>query len=1184
MSIELKKHNEAAYKKIQEAFKKSDKVAVIHPTGTGKSFLALKFIEDNKDKKAIYVAPSNAILHNIKKSILDSDMDMTDLPKLKRVLYQGLMNLSDEEIEKLDYDIIILDEFHHCGAPEWGNGVDRLLMRNPEAQVLGLSATPIRYFDKSRNMAEELFGDNIASEMSLEEAINEGILPKAKYVSALYGYSEDLEKMKSNIEKIKDPDKRQLAQEMFERLSKKLDENTKNLPTLLSEHMTNKNGKYIVFCKNIEDMNEKLEQVQAIFGDVSPNIKTYAVSSQMKENDKMLSDFENDNSEDKLKLMFAVDMLNEGYHINDLDGVVMMRPTYSPTIYAQQLGRALTVKSEDEKEPVVIDLVNNFDSIKIIEDLYERLSVYEANNEKNDNNIEKSKISIYDTTKEFREIAQKITELTTEDRRNKIPLQEKIEIFERFLATGEEINGQTIYEGYPIGQWATQIRSAIKNGRNTVNLTEPQYEKLSKLGILDRRIENTIDEKIDTIIEWVQAHPGIPITRADIYKSKDRSLLYKLKEFAGDDKESFNEILKEYKTIQRYYDYVCIRHGKGKLTEPQINKCKEANIGERFGVPDDILDFSKKHNIELEVVMDVYKEFGSYDNFISLYKEGKLSDVQMKRYNNSLINNIIDVDFSPNSENYLELLNDIVGGGIADNNNLNIFSSKAIDRALQNLDEMDQEIIRERYGLIDGKTKTLEEIGSKFNVSRNAIRQRETKQLRHFRHPNKLNRFRAINVEELVEDKYLYDADKKELQELIDDFWKSELSFRHSRSIDNYLGEDELNKFTERIYNLDIIRQKWRLDEDKDKKVMERVSEQGLEVIEDPSRIHITDLNFSVRTFNCLNRAGIITLEDLSNKTYEEIKELRNLGLRSEKEIRSTLHKLGIILKEDAKEKDKLDKYINGEIDASEVTIYDLDLPKRAEPALYRTPIKTLEDLINTSEEELMQVKKLGNVTVKEIINRLKQIELLKEQANKVNGDTEKTEEANNSIAKESEEKIMDNINEKNENIVEEIDPEEYIQEWKESGEESYYTYLFNKYKSEKANGNEELAAHIYKVYEEAHELEQQWMGAADEEKMGDIEREKKKQREDLEREDSINSYPEEPEEVKSDVETEEKADLGDKTIEELEAIIAENEGTIAGNDKEIKDRLIQKILNQQQTIAKQQEEIDRLKSQKVIK
>ena len=93
MSIKLKKHNEGTYEKIQEGFKRSKKVAVIQPTGTGKSFLALKLLEDNKDKKAIYIAPSNAILHNVKKNIFESEMDMSDFPNLERITYQKLIKL-----------------------------------------------------------------------------------------------------------------------------------------------------------------------------------------------------------------------------------------------------------------------------------------------------------------------------------------------------------------------------------------------------------------------------------------------------------------------------------------------------------------------------------------------------------------------------------------------------------------------------------------------------------------------------------------------------------------------------------------------------------------------------------------------------------------------------------------------------------------------------------------------------------------------------------------------------------------------------------------------------------------------------------------------------------------------------------------------------------------------------------
>ena len=119
MSISLKKHNSETYEKVIEKMNEANRVAVIHPTGTGKMFIALKLLEENNEKRAIYLAPSNAILHDVKKNIFAEGMTMVDFPLLKRITYQKLANMSDEEIERLNADIIILDEFHHCGAPEW---------------------------------------------------------------------------------------------------------------------------------------------------------------------------------------------------------------------------------------------------------------------------------------------------------------------------------------------------------------------------------------------------------------------------------------------------------------------------------------------------------------------------------------------------------------------------------------------------------------------------------------------------------------------------------------------------------------------------------------------------------------------------------------------------------------------------------------------------------------------------------------------------------------------------------------------------------------------------------------------------------------------------------------------------------------------------------------------------------
>lgn len=585
-----------------------------------------------------------------------------------------------------------------------GAGIDRLLGKNPDAQVLGLSATPIRYFDYSRDMAEELFGDNIASEMTLEDAINSGILPRAKYVSALYEFDDELGKMQEDIDKIRDPEKKKQAQAMLDNLAKQVDENTGNLPEMLSEHMKAKNGKYIVFCKNIEDMQEKIEEAQSMFGEVNPNIKTYAVSSKLHSNESILKRFEKDNDEDTLKLMFAVDMLNEGYHINDLDGVVMMRPTYSPTVYAQQLGRALTVKDENGGEPLVIDLVNNLDSIKIIEDLYERLRQYEPTGEHKIDHEQQGGLIIHDKTKEFRDVARKISELS---KRKTISKEEKIQFFERYAEEGNgDIDGQTIFEGQPIGQWAIYIRYNL----DKMNFSEEQIERLDELGILERQIDSTIDEKIDALIEWQQNHQDIIVERKKSKQQISTRTIYKLKELAEKEGVEFSKVEARYKKLQNYNEYVRVRESRGKLTDEQWDRCKEGNLRGKFGFPSEIENQADKLKIEPSKVDEIISRYGTVENFVQMYRNGKLSEEEVIMYNNNLTNNMIDMDYNPLFANYSLLIGAIFGTSL-DKNEFMIFSSEKLEEALTTIALREMEVMKLRFGLTDGKCKTLNDCG-----------------------------------------------------------------------------------------------------------------------------------------------------------------------------------------------------------------------------------------------------------------------------------------------------------------------------------------------------------------------------------------------------------------------------------------------------------------------------------------
>ena len=111
--------------------------------------------------------------------------------------------MREVELQDIQPDYIILDEFHRCGAEMWGDGVNHLLETYPDVPILGLTATAIRYLDNQRNMVDELFDGNIASEMTLGEAIVRGILNPPKYVLSVFAYQEDYDKLKRRVSRSK---------------------------------------------------------------------------------------------------------------------------------------------------------------------------------------------------------------------------------------------------------------------------------------------------------------------------------------------------------------------------------------------------------------------------------------------------------------------------------------------------------------------------------------------------------------------------------------------------------------------------------------------------------------------------------------------------------------------------------------------------------------------------------------------------------------------------------------------------------------------------------------------------------------------------------------------------------------------------------------------------------------------
>ena len=371
-TVGLYEHNAKCYKEVKKAYESGENVVgIVHATGTGKSYNALQLAYDNKDKKIVYIVPSNGIIEHIEKIISNSpNLDFKrDFPNLELRTYQSLVSLSKEELKKIECDILIIDEFHHMGAPIWGAQVKAMIETHEDIKIFGMTAYTVR--DRNtpyeRDMANpntnELFSNKIVSRYDLCDAMMDGILPIPVYKSS-YITMEDIEDVENRLNKsLLSKEECKKYKDMLLAAKERIHE-AKSIPKVISKNIK-PNGKYIYFCPpysetGVNDIETIKAQAMNWFKQITEedNIEFYTSTSQMgKEGIKNREAFyedktiEGEDAKDKLRVMFAINQYNEGIHAPNVDGVILGRATSSDIVFFEQIGRGLAVRG-DAKEKV----------------------------------------------------------------------------------------------------------------------------------------------------------------------------------------------------------------------------------------------------------------------------------------------------------------------------------------------------------------------------------------------------------------------------------------------------------------------------------------------------------------------------------------------------------------------------------------------------------------------------------------------------------------------------------------------------------------------------------------------------------------------------------------------------------------------------------------------------------------
>ena len=388
--VELYEHNLEAFNEINKMIESgTKKIAVPRATGSGKTYLIGALAEQYNDNKKLVLEPTRPLLDSIKEKFEEFGIANTDF-----LTYQKLIRLNDEDIASMDYKLIFLDECHHGTAPIWGEKVNYLMETHSDSIIFGTSATTVR--NDGVNVVETLFEGNAISELPLSVAIARKVLPCPHYITAIYRLDDEFEKLKKRVEA--STNTKEEKHEFYEKMKimQTHFEKSYGIPTILNKYVKAKNGRYLVFCKNRKHLDTMREVVIDWFRTAGiKNVHSYAVYSDYPDKEKDYKDFQEDSS-DALKVLFSINMLNEGLHIKNISGVLMLRTTQSNLIYLQQLGRLVDADNID-KYLLVFDFVNNFSSVKDGIGLLKEIKDAVAREKESDSNYDDSGFDDIDT-------------------------------------------------------------------------------------------------------------------------------------------------------------------------------------------------------------------------------------------------------------------------------------------------------------------------------------------------------------------------------------------------------------------------------------------------------------------------------------------------------------------------------------------------------------------------------------------------------------------------------------------------------------------------------------------------------------------------------------------------------------------------------------------------------------------
>lgn len=331
------------------------------PTGTGKTITFLSAIK-RKNKRCLVLVHRQELLQQTydkalligfeKEKIATITSDKKEEIKILTIAMVPTLIRNLDKYNPNDIEMMVVDEAHHAMAKSYITVFSHFKMSEEKKLLLGFTATPLRGDKKSLG---SIFHSH-SFKMTLSEATQQG------YICPVYGMRIDIQKSFENIDNTQgDYDISQLDRVMN-------CESINNLIVERCEHL--KRSPSIVFCTSVDHA----QKIATLLRKAKRKAISISYHTPKKTLDKIFFLLR----ENRIEFITNAVKLSEGFDHPPIQSIILARPTRSPVLYKQMIGRGLR-KHEGKIDCLVLEFTGNDDQMIRWEDIDENCTFQSTN-------------------------------------------------------------------------------------------------------------------------------------------------------------------------------------------------------------------------------------------------------------------------------------------------------------------------------------------------------------------------------------------------------------------------------------------------------------------------------------------------------------------------------------------------------------------------------------------------------------------------------------------------------------------------------------------------------------------------------------------------------------------------------------------------------------------------------------